>query len=101
MLLGPGQEGTAHHRRPRGKGGTRQTDVDSLANLLLLCGGALGGVCGCHGGVEASRTEAFTRGWLVHQGTDPATVLALLNNGRTLVLLHPDYPFYLPLPHAA
>jgi hypothetical protein len=53
-----------HHRQPRGRGG-----VNSLANLLLLCGT---GITGCHGNVESRRTEAYAKGLLVRTGKDPA-----------------------------
>jgi hypothetical protein len=53
-----------HHRQPRGRGG-----VNSLPNLLLLCGT---GITGCHGRVESRRTEAYTAGWLVRTEADPA-----------------------------
>jgi hypothetical protein len=81
-----------HHRTPRGRGGTRDPDVHRLDRLLLVCGD---GVTGCHGYLEAHRTEAYARGWLVHHGTDAATVPLELPGGR-LVLLDPDGVFYLP-----
>ncbi len=93
VQLGPGKEGTVHHRRPRGKGGTRQEDVDYLSNLLLLCGGRLGGVMGCHGKIESRRRWAEDSGLLVPQGHDPATIPVVLHGGRR-VLLSPYAPEY-------
>lgn len=56
-----------HHRLPRGMGGSSLPEINSPANLLLLCPD-------CHGWVESNRTDAYTAGWLVHRGLDPAAV---------------------------
>jgi hypothetical protein len=99
VLLGAGQEGTVHHRLPRGMGGTSDPDVHRLDRLMLLCGGALGGVKGCHGYVEANGALALANGWKVPHGAGPAAdtmaVPVLLYSGRR-VLLDPYGPFYLP-----
>lgn len=84
-----------HHRRPRGMGGTKRVDVDSLAALVNTCGD---GVSGCHGYIESNRAVAFERGLLVpNQGTDevtdPALVPLVLPSGR-VVLLDPVFPWY-------
>lgn len=86
-----------HHRRPRGKGGSRRDDVDTYANLMVVCGD---GVTGCHGYAESHRTWAFERGILVpnngdQDATDPAQIALVLHSGRR-VALTPDHPFYLP-----
>jgi hypothetical protein len=94
IRLGAGEEGTAHHRRPRGAGGSRAADTDDLSNLLLLCGGALGGIQGCHGHIESNRQWAMENGLLVPQGHDPATCIVVLHGGRR-VMLDPHNPFYL------
>lgn len=60
-----------HHRQPRGAGGTSRPEVNSPANVLLLCGT---GTEGCHGFVEAHRRSAEQEGWLVRHGLDPADV---------------------------
>jgi len=60
-----------HHRRPRGMGGTKDPAAGGVPNGVLLCGS---GTTGCHGEVEANRVQALADGWLVPQGTDPATV---------------------------
>lgn len=69
-----------HHRQARGMGGSSRPDVNSPANILLLCGT---GTTGCHGFVEAHRTSAEAEGWLVRHGQDPAavevTVLAVID----------------------
>jgi len=77
---------SAHHRRPKGAGGTRRADVHTLPNLLALCGS---GTTGCHGWVESNRTLALTWGFLVPQAADPAKMPVLLG-GRLWVLLTPD-----------
>lgn len=53
---------SAHHRRPRGNGGTSLPEVASIANCLVLCGS---GVTGCHGWVEQFRASAREYGFLV------------------------------------
>jgi len=52
-------------------GGTTRSQSNGPANLLLLCGT---GTTGCHGRIEANRTEAYERGWLVGQVEDPREV---------------------------
>lgn len=72
-----------HHRQPRGMGGTRRPEVNSPANLLLVCGT---GTTGCHGHIEANRTEGYANGWLVRAAGDPAATPVLLE-GSVLYLL--------------
>lgn len=69
---------SVHHRLPRGRGGT-----NAYSNLALLCGT---GVTGCHGEVEWRRTEAYTTGWLVRTGFDPAEVVLRLWTGERVTL---------------
>lgn len=85
-----------HHRLPRGMGGTRDSQVHSLARLLLLCGT---GTVGCHGYIESRRTLAENRGYLVRHGRDPAEVPVVLPGGRR-VLLDNAGPFYLDVGYA-
>lgn len=66
-----------HHRQPRGMGGSSRPEVNSPANLLLLCGDATT-PGGCHGHVESNRAAAYASGWLVRASADPATVPVLL-----------------------
>lgn len=54
-----------HHRRPRGMGGTRDPEIHSPSNLVVICRG-------CHGWVESHRSEAMHDGWLVPR-RDPRT----------------------------
>lgn len=56
-----------HHRHARQMGGTRRPWVNQPANLVLLC-------ASCHAWIESHRALAEERGWLVREGTDPATV---------------------------
>lgn len=84
-----------HHRRPRGMGGTRRADVDSLAALVNTCGD---GTTGCHYFTESYRRWGFDRGLLVPNhgtalATDPALVPLILPSGRR-VMLDPDFPWY-------
>ena len=81
-----GSMGTVHHRAPRQMGGTRVESIHACVNLLWLCGH---GTVGCHGWIEQNRAESYEKGWLVHQGTDPATVPFLHWSGELRILL-PD-----------
>ncbi len=72
-----------HHRQPRQMGGTTRADINSPANLLLLCGT---GITGCHGHIEANRTDAYRNGWLVRASADPATVPVLLEGNDRYLL---------------
>jgi 5-methylcytosine-specific restriction enzyme A len=66
-----------HHRQPRGMGGTSRPEINSPANLLLLCGDATT-PGGCHEHVESNRARAYENGWLVRASADPAEVVVLL-----------------------
>jgi len=59
---------------------------DTLVNLLLLCGGRLAGVLGCHGYTESHRAESYARGFLVREHDDPADVPVVLHSGRVVLL---------------
>lgn len=80
---------SVHHRQPRGMGGTSRSDANAVTVLLLLCGT---GTTGCHGHVEANRTEALAYGWLVPQGHDPAAAAVHVQHAGNLtpVLLTED-----------
>ena len=73
----------AHHRRPRGAGGTKRPDTNLPSNLLWLCGS---GTTGCHGWVESHREEAYEHGWLVRQSASPREVPVRIHD-RGLVVL--------------
>jgi hypothetical protein len=53
------------HRRARGMGGSRAEDINSPANLVLLC-------ATCHRHIEAHPVGAESAGFRVRQGKDPA-----------------------------
>lgn len=59
-----------HHRQPRGMGGSTGPEVNSPANLLLVCGT---GTTGCHGDIESDRSVAVALGLLVPRPADPAS----------------------------
>lgn len=67
----------AHHRDPRGMGGSSVKAINSGANGMHLC-------LRCHNWAESHRDAAMTLGWLVGPGEDPATkpVYAYLPYGR-------------------
>lgn len=54
------QPSSIHHRIPRGAGGCALVDRASL--LVRVCGD---GVRGCHGWIEANRTDAEPEGWIL------------------------------------
>lgn len=56
-----------HHRRPRGAGGSKDPATGQAANGIGVC-------IPCHDHLEKHRAEARDNGWLVRQGTVPATV---------------------------
>lgn len=82
---------SVHHRLPRRMGGSRRPDLNTPANLILLCGS---GTTGCHGRIESRREQAYDEGMLLHDGQDPATVPVLLacpgDTWPRLVLLATD-----------
>lgn len=73
-LDGPGGY-SKHHRHPRRMGGSRRPELNTAANLVVLCGS---GTTGCHGRVESNRVQAYADGLLLHDGQDPAVVPVLL-----------------------
>lgn len=75
-FIGREEDADAHHRRPRGMGGTKRTDTHDLTNLVLTHHP-------CHlYDIETNRDEAEARGFLVPQNIDPATVPIVLASGR-------------------
>lgn len=71
----------AHHRRPRGAGGSRRKDTNLPANSLAVCRSD-------HDYIESHREEALRYGWLVLQAETPDEipvlrrgVWVLLDNG--------------------
>lgn len=65
-LCGAATATNFHHRKNRSQGGK-----NNLANALHLCGS---GTTGCHGLVTQHPADAYTNGWSVRSGFDPATV---------------------------
>lgn len=53
---------SAHHRKPRGQGGTSNPSIANIANCLILCGS---GTTGCHGWVESRRAISEDVGYLI------------------------------------
>lgn len=60
----------AHHRRPRGAGGSRREDTNLPANSLAVC-------TDDHIWIESHREEALRFGWLVLQAQTPADIPVL------------------------
>lgn len=79
-----------HHRRPRGRGGSRRVSTNQPSNGLHVCNR-------CHDVIEGRRPEvrAYDFGWLVHQTEEPREVPVLYRG--SLVILDDlggleDYP---------
>jgi len=87
-ICGMGAVEQAHHRRPRGAGGSTADDTNTAANGLGICQR-------CHDMTESRRTVALDRGWLVRQGHDPAAV-PVLRHGADWVLLQPEGGVFVP-----
>lgn len=80
-----------HHRRARRMGGSRLDDANTVENLMLLSPEA-------HEHVERHRTEAYERGWLVHQDAMPAAVpVIVLVDGRPALVLLTEEAAYAPV----
>ena len=60
----------AHHRRPRGMGGTQRPETNAVSAGLWLCRK-------CHHRIETQRAEAYEHGWLVKQTQEPVDVPVL------------------------
>ena len=56
-------------------GGSRRAELNTPANIVLICGS---GTTGCHGEIESQREAAYADGLLLHDGQDPAVVPVLL-----------------------
>ena len=65
-----GTEWSLQHRSNRGMGGSQRVGVNTVPNLVVLCGSA---VDGCHGHVEAHNDEALGQGWSISKFANPLT----------------------------
>jgi hypothetical protein len=79
----PTRDGSIHHRRPRGMGGTRNPEINSPTNLMYLCGS---GTTGCHGWIESNRNDARVLGYLLRSGDDALETPVLLHRKRRVYL---------------
>lgn len=77
----PGQ--VIHHRRPRKRGGTRRSEINSPENLAFVCNA-------CHDWIESRRTEAYASGWLVKEGVDGPEEIPLTDNFGLMFFLTAD-----------
>jgi hypothetical protein len=71
------------HRRARGMGGTRRSETDQPANLLLVCGT---GTTECHGWIESQPAQAIARGFRIAAGATPARIPYVDWTGREWIL---------------
>lgn len=66
-------------------GGTRDPEINSPANLVLLCRR-------CHNDVESHRSQAIADGWIIPMGSDPgATPVNLPGFGPTFLTKEGEY----------
>lgn len=80
-----------HHRRPRGAGGTKRRDTNTVENLLVLSADD-------HAMVERQRSLAYQRGWLVRQNAIPAAVpVQVFMDGRAVMVCLTDDGGYRPV----
>lgn len=79
-----GQRYSIHHRKPRRMGGTKDPEINSLCNLMLLCGT---GTTGCHGYVEDRRLEAMHLGYLLASWEDPSGAVVHVHGRGSCYLL--------------
>lgn len=91
-----GVSGQAHHRRPRGAGGTRNPESNQAANALWLCSSLNGGQ-GCHEWVESNRKEALKAGWIIPQSRNPE-IVPVLRRGMWVMLLNDGDYIAIPEP---
>lgn len=65
-----GVDWSLQHRSNRGMGGSQRAGVNTVPNLVVLCGSA---VDGCHGHVELHNIEAMEQGWSISKFANPLT----------------------------
>lgn len=56
-------------------GGSRRPELNTPANLILVCGS---GTTGCHGRIESNRTRAYEDGLLLRADQTPTDVPTML-----------------------
>ncbi|WNM74624.1 HNH endonuclease [Mycobacterium Phage Radiance] len=83
-------DATAHHRRPRGLGGSRREDTNVASNGLWACGA-------CHRWAESYRAQAFADGWLVRQTQSPIQI-PVLYRGQWVLLDDDGNTYRIPNP---
>lgn len=66
-----GRQWSAHHRKPRGMGGSGDARLGEPSNGLILCGT---GTTGCHGKFESKRARAIELGVIIDGDHNPADV---------------------------
>lgn len=66
-VCGEGRVTEHHHRRPRGRGGTRREAANLASNGLAVCHP-------CHRMIESHRAVALLLGWLVRSTAAPTRV---------------------------
>lgn len=92
-MVGSGAQ--AHHRLPRGAGGSSLPMLGRASNGLWLCDP-------CHRRIEKNAPEVFINGWKVRRGEIPARVPVLLRAwGVSMWWLLDDEGMYIPADHAA
>lgn len=85
----------AHHRRPKGMGGTSRPDTDTLSNLLALAPDTHNGG---PGSVHARRGWSEENGYLLPQSTPLAVSWPVLLFGHRWVYLLNQAPWYQDVP---
>lgn len=83
-------QSSIQHRKARGMGGTKDEEINSPVNLIVLCGS---GTTGCHGYVETHREEARERGWAVSQWADPADIPVSYPDGPRFLFPDGSYTY--------
>lgn len=77
-VCGVGRVTEHHHRRPRGRGGTRCGAVGLASNGLAVCHA-------CHRMIESHRAVALLLGWLVGSTASPPGVPVMYRGTWTVL----------------
>lgn len=81
---------SAHHRLPRGAGGTSDPTVGRPSNGVLLHGS---GADGCHGFLESHREVAEEAGFIIRHGTETPRTVPIRHAVHGVVRLRDDGTF--------